>query len=198
MSTAANPYTTPDATLESGVEPSIYDPDIFSFSGRIGRMRYIAYMFGTYICWMILMFIAVMVTGATSALAVGDISAFTIPVIVSMGLGYLALIVFWTMYGKRRLNDLNRSGWWVLIYFVPTLLSFINPMLGLLAILSIPLAIYMIFFPGKSEGNSYGPPPSQNSTGVLILAGIAIAFTVLGIVGIVAAIAIPQMAGMPQ
>ena len=41
----ANPYSAPDAALDTG-QDDLYQPKIFSFSGRIGRMRYLAYGIG--------------------------------------------------------------------------------------------------------------------------------------------------------
>ncbi|MCP4388391.1 MAG: DUF805 domain-containing protein, partial [Gammaproteobacteria bacterium] len=59
-----NPYTAPDAALDSGHE-TLYEPKIFSFSGRIGRMRYLAYSFG--ISFLLMLVIGV-VTGMMAAL----------------------------------------------------------------------------------------------------------------------------------
>jgi uncharacterized membrane protein YhaH (DUF805 family) len=41
-----NPYDAPDASLDTGHDEESYQPKIFSFSGRIGRMRYLAYNVG--------------------------------------------------------------------------------------------------------------------------------------------------------
>ena len=58
-----------------------------------------------------------------------------------------------------------------------------------------PPSFYLIFFPGSDGSNEYGPAPVGNSLGVLILGW---SMPVLFLLGIVAAIAIPQYAAMMQ
>ena len=99
--------------------------------------------------------------------------------IVAMAVFYIVTIVVSVMFAKRRLNDLNRSGWWFLLFIIP--------------IVNLVLAIYLIFFPGTDGSNNFGPPPVANSIGVLILGWM---FPALMVLGIVAAIAIPMMAGV--
>ena len=78
-------------------------------------------------------------------------------------------------YGKRRLNDLNRSGWWVLLIFVP--------------LVNVLLAIYLLFFPGTGDVNDHGPAPGPNSIGVLIIGWLMVTLFVLGIA---AAVLVPM------
>jgi heme/copper-type cytochrome/quinol oxidase subunit 2 len=78
------------------------------------------------------------------------------------------------MFAKRRLNDLNRSGWWFLLLIVP--------------IVNLLMAIYLVFFPGSDGSNNFGPAPKANSLGVMILGW---SMPVIFFVGILAAIAIP-------
>ena len=50
---------------------------------------------------------------------------------------------------KRRLNDLDKSGWWQLLYLVP--------------IVNILFALYLLFWPGTKGSNNYGLQPAKNS-----------------------------------
>ena len=170
---AVNPYDAPDAMLDTGQE-ELYQPKIFTFNGRIGRMRYLAYGIGVNF---LLMLVMVPLAGATAFMG-GDPSSSMIG-ILGLGIFYVVTIVISVMFAKRRLNDLNRSGWWFLVFIIP----FVN----------LLLAIYLIFFPGTSGSNNFGPAPAENSVGVLILGWM---MPVLFVVGIVAAVAIPQFAGM--
>ena len=170
-----NPYSAPDAELDNG-QDELYSPSILSFNGRIGRLRYLAYGIGANLLMMLVM---IPLIGA-SAFMGGEAATSTIGMI-GMVVFYAATIVVSVMFGKRRLNDLNRSGWWFLLFLVP--------------IANLVLAIYMLFFPGSDGGNNFGPAPQANSIGVLILGWM---FPALMILGIVAAIAIPQLAGMSQ
>jgi uncharacterized membrane protein YhaH (DUF805 family) len=54
---------------------------------------------------------------------------------------------------RRRLNDLDKTGWLQLILFVP--------LLGLL------MELYLTFAPGTDGDNRFGPAPAPNSSGVV-------------------------------
>lgn len=169
-----NPYSTPDASLSTG-SSGTNNPTIFSFNGRIGRLRYLAYNTGVNI---VLSIIMIPLLGASGMMAAGgDMMA------MSSGMGGIAIILFYIativisiMFGKRRLNDLNRSGWFILLLLIP--------------IVNLLLVIYMIFFSGTDGDNDYGPQPAPNTLGVKIL---GLLFPVLMLVGIVAAVLIPAM-----
>ncbi len=168
-----NPYMAPDASLQTGHEMT-YQPRVLSFNGRIGRMRYLAYGIGVNLLLMIVM---VPIIAATAAMG-GGAGDSTLVLLASIVI-YLLTFIVSIMFAKRRLNDLNRGGWWFLLILIP--------------IVNLALAIYLIFFPGTDGPNNWGPAPVANSIGVLILGW---AFPVVMIVGIVAAILVPQLAGM--
>ncbi|MFT5220960.1 MAG: uncharacterized membrane protein YhaH (DUF805 family) [Gammaproteobacteria bacterium] len=170
-----NPYTAPDADLATASE-ELYQPTIFSFSGRLGRLRYLAYGWGT---MLVLMVAAIPIMGGGAAMMGGGSGESMSPIMLGLvGIIYLAVAVLSIGFGKRRLNDLNRSGWWMLALIVP--------------IVSLFLAIYMFFFAGTEGSNNYGPAPVANTIGVKIL-GLMIPAIML--LGIVAAIVIPMLAG---
>jgi type IV pilus assembly protein PilA len=100
-----------------------------------------------------------------------------------IGTFYLATFVVSVMFSKRRLNDLNRSGWWFLLFFIP--------------IVNLLLAIYLVFFPGADGPNNFGVAPVQNSWAVILLA-ILFPIILVGGIGILAAIAIPQYSDFTQ
>ena len=176
--TDANPYSAPDAVLETGAGNDLYQPSIFSFNGRIGRLRYLAYGLGVNF---VLMLLVVPLMGATTFMGGGDPDSMGMLGMVAMLIFYVVTIVVSVMFAKRRLNDLNRSGWWMLLFIIP--------------IVNFLLALYLIFFPGTDGSNDYGPAPVANSIGVLILGWL---FPVLFVVGMLSAIMVPMMAGMPQ
>ena len=170
----ANPYLAPDAELDND-QDELYQPKIFSFNGRIGRLRYLAYGIGT---GMILMLAMMPILGGTMFASgmLGGEAAIGGMALVAMILFYVATIVLSVMFGKRRLNDLNRSGWWFLLFIVPLVNFFIM--------------IYLIFFPGAEGANNFGPAPVANSIGVKILAWT---LPVIFLLGMVAAVMIPAM-----
>ena len=170
----ANPYSAPDAELGDGGN-DIYSPSIFSFEGRIGRLRYLAYSAGMMFVLMLVMIPRV----GVSALA-GSAEGMSLVGMLVMALLYIGAIILSVMFAKRRLNDLNRSGWWFLLSFVP--------------VVNLLFTIYLIFFPGTEGGNNWGAAPGPNSLGVQILGW---AMPVLCILGIVAAVVLPMMAAVP-
>jgi uncharacterized membrane protein YhaH (DUF805 family) len=173
----ANPYTAPDADLGSGHESATYNPKIISFQGRIGRLRYLAYNIGATFLLMLVMMPIIGMSAFVGGAAGGEAGMSALAVLGTI-VYYVVAILISVMYGKRRLNDLNRSGWWFLLFLVP--------------FLNLALAIYLLFFPGTDGSNNFGPEPMPNTTGVLILAWT---LPVLFLLGIVAAILIPQFAG---
>ena len=164
----ANPYSAPDAALDTG-QDDLYQPKIFSFSGRIGRMRYLAYNAGANL---VLFAGMIPLAGGFAGLAsIPDTgSSFGIIYIIANIPGLIIAI----LWGKRRLNDLNRSGWWILLFLVP--------------LVNLLFIIYLIAFGGTNGSNNYGPAPVANTMGVIILGSLIPAIFVLGIV---AAVGVP-------
>ena len=163
---AVNPYESPKSrTLDSTSDT--YQPKLFSMNGRIGRIRYLAYS-------LIAMLAYGFVVGIIAAVAIPTMSGAseTMTGFVMIAL-YAPLIVFSIFLMKRRLNDLNMSGWWQLIAYIP--------------IIGALFALFMLLWPGKKESNKYGPAPAKNSP-VLVLAGLVMP---LFLAGILAAIAVP-------
>lgn len=170
-----NPYTAPDAPINVQQE-EYYQPKVLSFKGRIGRLRYLAYGVGTNILLMFAM--SILVGGLASIDAVSDTNVVASVLLV---LVYAAMVVFTIMFGKRRLNDLNKSGWWLFVLLVP--------------LANMALTIYLIFFAGTAGVNDYGPVPVENTLGVKIL---GLLLPVIFVLGVLSAIAIPAFNGYVQ
>ncbi|MEX1033816.1 MAG: DUF805 domain-containing protein [Cellvibrionaceae bacterium] len=165
MTTTANPYAAPSAA-DIGSGESTYEPQVFSFAGRIGRLRYLAYG----LAWSF----AIMAGAALLGGVLSVVSGSATLVGGLMLLMYGAMLVPTFAMAVRRLNDLNYSGWLSLLMIVP----FVN----------FIVALILIFAPGSSGENNYGPAPGPNSTGVVVAALI---MPVVAVIGIVAAIALP-------
>jgi uncharacterized membrane protein YhaH (DUF805 family) len=129
--------------------------------GRIGRMRYFLGGLTLGILAVIPFFILILawgVLGYSSSIGfaqseiMGMLSTlnFLIPILMflSLILVFLPLLYMNLMLAVRRLHDLNMSGWFVLVSFIP----FIGPLFGL----------YMLFWPGTSTSNNFGTPPSDS------------------------------------
>jgi len=166
--TSENPYSTPEASLDNQLETTFYQPKVLSFSGRIGRLRYLAYNVGVNLLLAIPIGLLASQFSQSSSPIMGG----------GLVLLYFLAIVLSIMFSKRRLNDLDRSGWWILLFIVP--------------VVNLLLAIYLIFFSGSENNNRYGEIPNENTIGVKLL---AFSVPVIMLLGIVAAIAIPSYMG---
>jgi uncharacterized membrane protein YhaH (DUF805 family) len=163
----SNPYNAPAADLsQMGDDGATYQPQLLSFSGRIGRARYLAYAF-TFL--MGVSFAGMMVAGLF-----GVISS-TLAGILSLVLN-VAIMVLGIGYARRRLNDMDRSGWWLL--------------LGLIPLVAFGIFIWLACVPGDERSNDFGPPPVANNGGV-VAAAIAMPVILVAMIGILAAVAIP-------
>lgn len=175
--TDQNPYAAPTTALDTG-EADTYTPRIFSFDGRIGRVRYLAYGIGFN-----LLLAVVLVPILSIATVLGIQAGLTFLSLVVTGVFYVATFVVAVIFSRRRLNDLNRSGWWFLLFFIP--------------VVNLLLAIYLVFFPGSRGPNRFGSAPAANSWGVIVL-GLLFPVILLAGTGILAAIAIPQYANYAE
>jgi uncharacterized membrane protein YhaH (DUF805 family) len=165
----ANPYASPKSEIDTLDSDGYADIKAFSFSGRIGRLRYLAYS-------MALMFLSSFAGGFVGAILApfmqdaGDAGAAIAVIFMVIVYGFMLVASF--ALAVRRLNDFNTSGWMSLLFFVP----FVN----------IIFTLALWFVPGTKGSNRYGLQPPTNGAGVIILALLLPLF-----VGIIAATAIP-------
>jgi uncharacterized membrane protein YhaH (DUF805 family) len=160
-----NPYTATASDLtQVASTDDTYLPSLWSVNGRIGRVRYLAYANA----------MSFIVFGI---IAVGAVLMAASPMLgmAVIGLTYLAMIPASLIIGRRRLHDLGRSGWFLLLFLVP--------------LVNIGVGLWMLFGAGNEGSNEYGPAPAANTTGVLVLAWGALVLSAL--IGIGAAVAIP-------
>ena len=160
-----NPYAAPRANVMRGesAEQDHGEVKVLAVSGRIGRVRYIAYSIGLSL---LVLAVALIVAGL-AAVAVGDAMAAIVPVMI----GYIAMIVIQFLPAIQRSHDMNVTGWLSLIVLVP-----FGPFVFMLA-------------PGTRGENDYGKVPPPNGIGVILLAWLLPASII--VVGILAAIAVP-------
>lgn len=118
-----------------------------TFTGRASRPEYW--------WWALSVFILLLVVGLLDAFLVAPLLGFgagdenagqPLSVIVS-----LAILIPNIAVGVRRLHDTGRTGWWLLISFVP--------IIGFLVLL------YFFVQPSEEGDNEHGPKPAWNPTG---------------------------------
>lgn len=167
-----NPYNAPGADLsqhQSGA--GTYDPEVFAVNGRIGRLRYLAYSVLLGLLSMVVVFIVAAIGGVIAALTKSQTL-----MMVMIFLAYIPVLAVTFILAKRRLNDMDYSGWLSLLTLIP--------------FVGILVYLWLIFGSGDAEANKYGPPPSANS-GLVIAGACIMPLFLVAIIGILAAVAIP-------
>lgn len=165
---SANPYQVPRSNVDHQGQVEYSKVKALSFSGRLGRIRYLTYSMGY---GMLIYLVAAVLVGIPLAMGATLENPLLIGVI---GIAYLGLFVVMFMVTIQRAHDFNKSGWWSLMAFIP--------LLGLI----------FLFVPGTDGENRFGKktPPNRGTALILILGILGVA-----VIGILAAIAIPAYQG---
>gem|GEM_PF-2471221 len=121
-----------EAGLPRQREKAVAKRKVFlTFKGRLGRLKY--YLNS------LLSFAATAVTvGVVKAMGNELISFLAVPAIVYLAIGEFSVVA-------RRFHDLNRSGWWSLLFFIP--------------IVNLFVGLYLLFKKGTKGPNRFGPDP---------------------------------------
>ena len=151
-----NPYQAPQAAISEPAGDS-QPVRLFAVSGRIGRLRYVAYS-------VFLWFVCVVLSGILSAILM--------PISTAAGtlaglLPLLAMIVLGFMLTIQRCHDFNVTGWLSLLMLVPL------------------ANLVFLFIPGTDGPNRFGAPTPPNSVGVLIVAWLFPVVALIGIIAAV-------------
>jgi len=150
--TPLNPYAAPKAAVFDEDDERFAEAlNPYSAEGRIGRLRYLAWLMASILVIGIPLFV---VTSLLSWIS-SSLSALALLLFVAGG---IALIVCGFRFAIQRLHDLGFSAWWVLLHFVP--------------IAGVILPFILMLAPGSSKRNIYGPPPPPNSLAVQFLAAL--------------------------
>jgi uncharacterized membrane protein YhaH (DUF805 family) len=148
-----SPYAPPRASVIDTL-PEHSTLKVFSFQGRIGRVRYLAWTL--VLMASLLMVISLCVSVMVSSLVGGGL-------LIAVAVAAFVLVSF--QIGVQRLHDAGWSGWLLLLSLVP----YIGALFPLL----------MMIIPGNKNANRYGPPAPPNSRSVKILAWLWILFLCL-------------------
>lgn len=166
-----NPYATPVSHVDDP-HSTPADVNLFNARGRIGRMRFVSFIFVLIIIFYALFFAMILASGGDNPFE-GPTSAKTV-VFLILFLGLLGtLAVFYFFYIIKRLHDVNYPGWLGIFVFVP--------------LVNTLLMIYLTFAPGTHGDNNFGAPPPVNSLGVKIAFGFFLLFVALFSIGMLSA-----------
>ena len=115
--------------------------EIYTTEGRLNRLRYLKYQ----VLWTLISAVIGVILGFAGGLLSGN--AQSILVTVPTGIWSFIAGIGNVMLSIRRLHDLNKSGWFLLISLIP----FVN----------IIFLLYIWLAPGTVGYNKYGADPIQ-------------------------------------
>jgi uncharacterized membrane protein YhaH (DUF805 family) len=170
---AQSPFAPPTAMVRdvaaARTETETPSPLAFSFQGRIGRLRYLAYFLPAYVP----MLIGALIGGFFAGIA-HSMVGFTI----SFGIGALVTMALALRVAVLRLHDINRTGWWLLAPLPLGIIAAVSNTLGiaLLVLFAAVFSLALLFWPGSSEDNDYGSPPGENTVWTTVGAIVMILF----------------------
>ena len=116
--------------------------EIYTTDGRLNRLRYLKYM----VILAVISGVSTFVTSSMATFLTGDpngalVKAITVLWAVAAGVGNVMLMI-------RRVHDFGKSGYFVLIAFVPAV--------------GIIFSIALFCIPGQVGWNQYGADPLEN------------------------------------
>jgi uncharacterized membrane protein YhaH (DUF805 family) len=128
---------------------------LFGFKGRIGRANYWLAVVIWFVLWIVAMVVMLMLGFPTAMIVVAVIIG--IPAVVS-----------WIAVGIKRLHDRDKSGWWLLLFYLtPAVLDAISRATGgiglVFSLASFAISIWAFVELGCLRGsigvNQFGPDP---------------------------------------
>ena len=113
--------------------------EIFTTEGRLNRLRYLKYQ----VIWSLIIGLATFGLSFLGGLISGDPQS----VLVTVPTGIMSFVGFVGGFrlAIRRLHDLDKSGWFMLLWIVP--------------VVNVIFAIYLFCFKGIDGYNRYGADP---------------------------------------
>lgn len=193
-----SPYAPPRAGLVGKGHIVYEDMRPLSLTQRLNRLRYACYQLTTMVVAALVGVLAAVLAQAAGASNGGPLSA---ALVIAFALITLAMVVYMTGLSVRRLHDLGRSGWLVLLMLLPVgalplvMLMGAGPSLVLLVSLVQPLFMLYLFVGAGTGGmNSYGTPNPSNGMLVMVFGGLWWFLCVLALLANVAMVAFSMFA----
>ena len=115
---------------------------IYTTEGRLNRLRYFKYQ----IIWILISAVVGAILGFIGGFLSNDVQSLLVT--VPTGMWSFAAGIGSIMLGIRRLHDLNKNGWFMLLAFVP--------------LVNLVFALYLYLAPGQVGENQYGADPLEN------------------------------------
>jgi uncharacterized membrane protein YhaH (DUF805 family) len=141
---------------------------LFSFTGRLNRKPYWLTTLAMVAVFLVIIVLVLALAGGLGALSGGasGLGAAAILLVII----YIPLLWIGLALGAKRLHDRNKSGWWLLLFWVlPGVLQGIGEQVGTLGIVlmiaAVAISIWGLveigFLRGTVGPNQYGPDPLE-------------------------------------
>jgi uncharacterized membrane protein YhaH (DUF805 family) len=142
---------------------------LFSFSGRLNRKPYWLTTLAMIAILIALILVVALMAGGVGVLTGGSGAGLGFFFIIMLIL-YLPFLWVGVALGIKRLHDRNKSGWWLLLFWVlPGILQGVGEQIGtagvVLSLVGLGISIWglveMGFLRGTVGPNQYGPDPLE-------------------------------------
>jgi uncharacterized membrane protein YhaH (DUF805 family) len=142
---------------------------LFSFSGRLNRKPYWLTTLAMIAILIALILVVALMAGGVGVLTGGSGAGLGFFFIIMLIL-YLPFLWVGVALGIKRLHDRNKSGWWLLLFWVlPGILQGVGEQIGtagvVLSLIGLGISIWglveMGFLRGTVGPNQYGPDPLE-------------------------------------
>jgi uncharacterized membrane protein YhaH (DUF805 family) len=159
--------------MQAGEDAVSWSEYLFSPRGRINRAKYWLFVLVSIAIMVVLIAIMSVVWAGRLYDSRGG-AGFPGGAMIVVGIVYLALVIVGIFVGIKRLHDRDKSGWWLLVFYLaPMVLSWISAILSrngigiVLALASFAISIWALVELGCLRGtvgpNRYGPDPLSPS-----------------------------------
>lgn len=153
--TPKSPYAPPLAALAAS-GPKEGKLRLFTSTGRIGRLRYLAWQLVLVLLILPIIFLSLKSAAQSPIISLSILAASS-----------LTLAVTSIQINIQRLHDMDRSGWTLLLSLIPVIGSL--------------LPLFLALIPGTPETNRFGPPPPPNSFAVKLIAPVWLILLLVGV-----------------
>jgi uncharacterized membrane protein YhaH (DUF805 family) len=154
---SVNPFAPPGAEVADPVSTEFQRVRLWPASGRIGRLRFLAYSVGV---WALTTLASMLIGAVMGALGSGLYLLPLLSTVIYFVASVLLLI--------QRSHDMDLSGWFSLLALIPL------------------VGLFWVFKGGSRGVNRFGAPPPPNTLAVKIIACVFPAIFVIGILAAVA------------
>jgi uncharacterized membrane protein YhaH (DUF805 family) len=155
--------------MQAGEDAVTLSDYLFSPRGRINRAKYWLFVLVS-IAILVVLIAAMSLVWANRIFDPQGGLGFPLAGMIVLGIIYLALLVVGIFVGIKRLHDRDKSGWWLLVFYLaPMLLSWVSAILSrngigiVFALASFAISIWALVELGCLRGtvgpNRYGPDP---------------------------------------